>query len=140
MIAINVFITNVSGERLWDIDKPLPPQAQIAVNINLVGFDQKSERTIEAPFVFTVGYTPSIAQISIKGKAHATGETGEISKLVEEHTQQKPPIPVIQAISATAIAEAILVSRTLGVPPPLPPLPPSQGQEPQKPPSTRYTA
>jgi len=139
VIAINVFITNVSGERLWDVDKPLPTQAQIAVNINLVGFDQKSEKTIEAPFVFTVSYTPSIAQISIKGKAHATGEAGEISKLIEEHTQQKPPIPVIQAISATAIAEAILVSRTLGVPPPLPPLPP-QGQESQRPPSMKYTA
>lgn len=125
---------------MWDVDKPLPAQAQIAVNINLIGLEQKSERTIEAPFVFTVSYTPSIAQISIKGKAHATGETAEISKLVQEHTQQKPPIPVIQAISATAIAEAILVSRTLGVPPPLPPLPTPQGQEPGKPSPTRYTA
>lgn len=140
MIAINVFITNISGERLWDVDKPLPSQAQIAVNINLVDFSQKSERTIEAPFVFTVGYTPSIAQISIKGKAHTTGERDEISKLVDEHTQQRPPIPVIQAISGAAIAEAILVSKMLGVPPPLPPLPAPQGQEPQKQPSTRYTA
>lgn len=140
MIAINVFITSISGERLWDVDKPLPTQAQIAVNVNLVGFDRTSDRTIQAPFVFTVSYTPSMAQISIKGKAYTTGEVNEISKLVEEHTQQKPPIPVIQGISATAIAEAILVSKTLGVPPPLPPLPLPQGQEPQKPPSTRYTA
>ena len=140
MMAINVFITNISGERLWDVDKPLPPQAQIAVNINLVGFDQKSERAIEAPFVFTVNYTPSIAQISIKGKAHATGERDEISKLVEEHTQQKPPILVIQAISGAGIAEAILVSKILGVPPPLPPLPAPQEQEPRKQPSARYTA
>ena len=140
MIAINVFVTNISGERLWDVDKPLPSQAQIAVNINLVALNQKSERTIEASFVFTVGYTPSIAQISIKGKAHATGERDEISKLVEEHTQQKPPIPVIQAISGAGIAEAILVSKILGVPPPLPPLPAPQGQEPRKEPSARYTA
>jgi len=140
VIAINVFVTNISGERLWDVDKPLPSQAQIAVNINLVALNQKSERTIEASFVFTVGYTPSIAQISIKGKAHATGERDEISKLVEEHTQQKPPIPVIQAISGAGIAEAILVSKILGVPPPLPPLPAPQGQEPRKEPSARYTA
>ncbi len=140
MISINVFITNISGERLWDVDKPLPSQAQIAVNINLVDFNQKSERIIDAPFIFTVSYAPSIAQISIKGKAHATGERDEISKLVEEHTKHKPPIPVIQAISGAAIAEAILVSKMLGVPPPLPPLPALQGQEPQKQPSTRYTA
>jgi len=140
MITINVFITNISGERLWDVDKPLPPQAQIAVNINLVDFNQKSELAIDAPFVFTVNYTPSIAQISIRGKALATGERAEISKLVEEHNQKRPPIPVIQAISGAAIAEAILVSKTLGVPPPLPPLPAPQGQESQKQPSTRYTA
>lgn len=140
MISINVFVTSISAERLWDVDKPLPGQAQIAVNISLVGFDQKSEQTIEAPFVFTVNYTPSVAQISIKGKAQATGEPGEISKLVEEHKQQKPPIPVIQAISATVIAEAIIVSKSLGIPPPLPPLPTPQGQEPQRPPASRYTA
>jgi hypothetical protein len=140
VIAINVFITNISGERLWDVDKPLPSQAQISVNINLVDFSLKSERTVEAPFVFTVSYMPSVAQISIKGKAHATGEKDEISRLVEEHAQKKPPIAVIQAISGAAIAEAILMSKTLGVPPPLPPLPTPQGQEVQKPPSTRYTA
>jgi len=140
VISTNVFITNISAERLWDVDKPLPAQAQIAVNISLVGLDRKSDRTIEAPFVFTVNYNPSVAQISIKGKAHATGESDEISKLVDDHKQQKPPIPVIQAISATVIAEAILMSKSLGIPPPLPALPLPQEQEPQRTSTSRYTA
>lgn len=139
MVAINVFVTNISGERLWDVDKPLPSQAQIAVNINIVSFDRKSEQGIEALFVFAVNYVPSVAQISIRGKAHVSGEPTEITQMIEEHKQQKPPIPVIQAISSAAIAEAILISKTLGVPPPLPPLPPP-GQEAQKPSTTRYTA
>jgi hypothetical protein len=140
VISINIFITNISAERLWDVNKPLPGQAQIAVNISLVGFDQKSEQSIEAPFVFTVNYTPSVAQISIKGKAQATGEPSEIAKLLEDHRQQKPPIPVIQAISSSVIAEAILVSKSLGIPPPLPPLPGPQEQGQQRPPTDRYTA
>ncbi len=140
MISINVFVTSISAERLWDVDKPLPAQAQIGVNINLVGLDQKSDRIIEAPFVFTVNYSPSVAQISIKGRAQATGEPTEISKLVEDHRQQKPPMPVIQAISTAVIAEAILVSKSLGIPPPLPPLPQLQGQEPGTPRTDRYTS
>ncbi len=139
MVGINVFVTTISAERLWEIDRPLPSQVQIGVNINLVSFDQKSEQSIEALFLFTVSYVPSIAQINIRGKAHVAGEPKEITQMVEEHKQQKPPIPVIQAISSAAIAEAILISKTLGVPPPLPPLPPP-GQDAQKPSPTRYTA
>ncbi len=132
----------MSGERYWSHETQLPPQVQIAVNINIVGLDLKNEATAEAPFVFTVSYTPSIAQLSVKGRAQVNGDKEEISKMIEEHRQNKPPpAQVIQAVSSIAIAEAILLSKSLGIPPPLPPIgvPPEQMQMGPKKQETRYT-
>jgi len=95
----------------------------------------KNESTADAPFVFTVNYSPSIAQLSVKGRAQVIGEREEISKMIGEHKQNKPPpVAIIQAVSSIAMAEAILLSRSLGIPPPLPPmgLPPEQMQAQQQ--------
>jgi hypothetical protein len=123
MLRVAVQVTNLSGERYWAYDTPLPAQVQIAVNINIVGLDQKSESTVEAPFVFTVGYTPSIAQLSVKGKAQVTADRSEIVQVIEEHKKNRPPPQqVIQAVSSIAMAEVIIMSKSLGIPPPLPPI------------------
>src|SRR6266481_3010286 len=94
VLRVGVQVTNLSGERYWTYDTPLPSQVQISVNINIVGVDQKSDSTVEAPFVFTVGYTPSIAQLSVKGKAQVSADRSEV----------------------------IVMSKSLGIPPPLPPI------------------
>jgi hypothetical protein len=97
---------------------------------------------LEAPFVFTVGFTPPIAQISIKGKAKISGDNEDTKKIMEEHEAKKPPpVQLIQAVSNAAIADAILISRSLNIPPPLPPIPSPQAPSgPQKQPDSRYTA
>jgi hypothetical protein len=126
------------------MDRQLPPQVQIGVNINMLDIDQRSDGTLDAPFVFTVNFTPSIAQISIKGKAKITGDAEDTKKIVEEHKAQKsPPVQLIQAVSNVAIADAILISRSLNIPPPLPPIPQAQTLPQTAKPGkadTRYTA
>src|SRR5207249_12117349 len=117
MLRVTVQITNLTGERFWGYESQLPPQVQIAVNINIVGLDLKSESTADAPFVFTVSYNPSIAQLSVKGRAQVFGEKEEISKMIDEHKQNRPPpVAIIQGVSTIAIAEAILLSKSLGIP------------------------
>lgn len=124
LLKVNVFVTNLSGERLWDVERELPSQIQIAVNINMLGMEEQTDGSLQAPFIFTVNFTPAIAQISIRGRARVQGERDEVQKMLQEHKQQKsPPVQIVQAVSSTAIAEAILISKTIGIPPPLPPLP-----------------
>lgn len=140
---MNIYVTSMSAERFWEIDRVMPPQVQIGVNINMLDIDQRSDGTLDAPFVFTVNFTPSIAQISIKGKAKISGDAEDTKKILDEHKAQKaPPVQLVQAVSNAAIADAILISRSLNIPPPLPPIP--QPQTPAAPqPSkseTRYTA
>jgi hypothetical protein len=128
----------MSAERFWEIDRSLPTQIQIAVNINMLDIDQRSDGTLDAPFVFTVNFTPSIAQISIKGKARISGEDEDTKRIVEDQKARKPPpTQLVQAVSNAAIADAILISRSLSIPPPLPPLPQAQTSSTKT--DTRYT-
>jgi len=88
-----------------------------------------------------VNFTPAIAQISIKGRARIQGEKDEIQRILQEQKEKKaPPAQIVQAISSTAIAEAILISKTIGIPPPLPPLPSPPASQAQTKTDTRYTA
>ena len=120
MIKVGVFIHQVSAERLWDIEKPIPP-VQIATNLNLVGVEQKREDLLEVPFVFTINYNPAVAQISFKGKAHVTGEKEELMQIHSSYAEKKPPpVVVVQSISNVAFLESIVITRTLNIPPPVP--------------------
>jgi len=120
MMRVNVAIANISAERFWDIRKPIPP-IQISTNINVVSMEKKSDGTLEIPFVFTINYNPSLAQISLKGSAYATGDKNEIDNILKQYEDKKPPPPIIvQSISNVVFIESVLISRTLNIPPPIP--------------------
>jgi len=120
MIRVNVSVSNVSADRFWDIRKPLPP-IQINTNLNLVGMEKKSEDSLEVPFVLTISYNPSVAQLSLKGRAYVVGDKSEIEQVYKEYEEKKPPPPVIiQSISNVVFVESIMISRTLNIPPPIP--------------------
>jgi len=135
MIRVNVSILNVSADRFWDIRKPIPP-IQISTNLNLIGVEKKSEDSLEVPFVLTINYNPSIAQISLKGRAYVVGDKNEIEKVYREYEEKKPPLPVIvQSISNVVFIESVVISRTLNIPPPIPLPQIPQTQPPSKKPS-----
>jgi hypothetical protein len=120
MIRVNVSISNVSAERFLDVRQPLPP-IQINTNLNLTGMEKKPDSSLEVPFVLTISYNPSVAQISLKGKAYVVGDKGEIEKIYKDYEEKKPPPPIIvQSVSNVAFIESVLISRTLNVPPPIP--------------------
>jgi len=134
MLRVNVAISSISAERYWDIRKPVPP-IQINTNINVVGMEKKQDDSLEVPFVLSIGYNPSIAQMSLKGNAYVVGEKDEIDKVLKDYEQKKPPAQIIiQSISNVVFIESVLISRTLNVPPPIPlPQIPEAGAKPQTP-------
>jgi hypothetical protein len=120
MIRVNVAIANVSADRFWDIRKPIPP-IQISTNINVVGMEKKPDGSLEVPFVLTINYNPSIAQISLKGSAYVSGDKSEIDKVLKDYEEKKlPPQLIVQSISNVVFIESVLISRTLNIPPPIP--------------------
>jgi len=141
MIRVNVAIANISAERFWDIKKQIPP-IQIATNINMVSMEKKTDETVEVPFVLTINYNPSIAQISLKGTAYVNGEKAEIDMMVKEYEAKKPPPQiVVQSISNVVFIESVLISRTLNIPPPIPLPQITEGKPPMAKPAERdYSA
>jgi hypothetical protein len=127
-LRVDVRITNVSGERLWDYDRPLPSRASLSIDIDIME-PTRTQGGMEAPFMFTISYSPPLAHISVKGRVVVTGTNEEVEGMVQEHKRSRqPPAPLLQAVSTACLAEAIVLCRSLNVPPPIPPLtpPPSQ--------------
>jgi hypothetical protein len=117
---VNVFVHNLSAERFWEIGKPFPP-TKIQTNLNIVGINEKKEDLLVVPFIFTTNYTPSIAQISVRGEAQVTGKKDELEKIQKSRTEKKPFPPVlVQTIMNVAFLESIVISRSIHVPPPIP--------------------
>lgn len=132
MIRVNVSITNVSADRFLDMKKPIP-QININTNLNLIGVEKAGDDSLEVPFVLTINYNPSIAQMSLKGKAYVVGEKPELEKILKEYEEKKPPPPIIlQSISNVVFLESVMVSRTLNIPPPIPLPQVGQPQQPVK--------
>jgi hypothetical protein len=129
MIRVNVSISTVSAERFWDNRKPAP-NIQIATNINVVNIEKKPDDSLDVPFVLTINYNPSLAQMSLKGNAFVQGDKAEIEKIFTDYEQKKPPAQIIlQSISNVVFTESIIISRMLGVPPPIPlPIIPEPGK------------
>ena len=120
MIHISVGINYISAEKFWERDRPSPPGVHISTNINIVGVEPKGEK-LEVPFVVTIGYTPSVAQINLKGQAMVSGEKSELEQLKDDYKKQrKPPSMLLQTITNASLIEATILSRTLNIPPPIP--------------------
>ena len=120
MLRVNVVISSISAERFWDIHKPIPP-IQINTNINVVGMEKKPDESLDVPFVLSIIYNPSIAQLSLKGNAYVIGDKSEVDQVLKDYEQKKPPTPmVMQSISNVVFIESVLISRTLNIPPPIP--------------------
>jgi len=120
MVNVRVFVNNISAENFWDIGKPIPP-VQIATNLNVVGINKKDEDLLEVTFVFTINYSPAVAQISLKGKSHVTGTKDELEQILKDHKEKKHPPPIVmQSISNIVFLESVIVCRSLNIPPPIP--------------------
>lgn len=120
MVTVAVSINYISAEKFWEQDKPVPPGVHISTNINVVGVEQKGEQ-LAVPFVVTIGYTPSIAQINLKGQAILSGGRTELEQIRDDYKKQRAPPPMlIQTITNASLIEATFLSRTLNIPPPIP--------------------
>jgi hypothetical protein len=120
MLKVNVTISNISAERFLDFRKPFP-QIHINTNLNLTNMEKEPDDSLEVPFILTISYNPSVAQINLKGTAYVVGDKSEIEKAFKDYEEKKPPPPIIiQSVSNVAFIESVLISRTLNVPPPIP--------------------
>ncbi len=119
-LHVSVSINYISAERFWERGKPIPAGMRVSTNVNIINVETKDEKLV-APFVVTIGYTPSIAQISLKGQASLSGKPEELEKIQSDYkTQRAPPHALLQTITNISLVEATVLSRSLNIPPPIP--------------------
>ncbi len=117
---VSVRINYISAERFWEPGKLIPAGIRVSTNVNIVGVETKDEK-LAAPFVVTIGYTPSIAQISFKGQVILSGKPEELKKIQDDYKKQRAPPPaLLQTVTNTSLIEATILSRSLNIPPPIP--------------------
>jgi len=119
LYTISVQLTSINAEKLATT---LPPKVEFNVNLTLPSGEpiRKGNQYI-LPFTFTVSSLPPIVQIVLRGNALVIAKNeNELKKLDKDVKEKKIPPPIIQAIFTNAIADSILISRSLGIPPPVP--------------------
>jgi hypothetical protein len=122
MLNVKVALSSFSAERFWDSEKQLPPNLQIAVNINLAEFSGKGEDSAEVPFILTINYVPSVGQLMSKGRVYLSGDRKAINDMREGLKKNQLPAVVVQAIWTATLGELAVISKSMGLPPPLPPV------------------
>lgn len=116
---VKVFINYINGERFWEHEKQLPPQLQISINFNILDFEVKDKKEALSRFIISIQYNPPIGQITAKGRVIMDGEESEINQIREANEKKQIPIALLQAISGFIMGELIIISKALGMPPPL---------------------
>ncbi|MEM0379748.1 MAG: hypothetical protein QXX35_00980 [Desulfurococcaceae archaeon] len=122
MLNIAIQLISINAEKL---SQAIPPQLNFSVNLTLPSSEPiKKSKQFIIPFTFSISSNPPIVQIVLKGNVMVTSDSdSEFKKLSEDIEARRIPVPVVQAVFINSIAESILLSRALGLPPPIPSLP-----------------
>ncbi len=124
MPSIVVKLKSINAERL---SERLPPQISFQTQLALPSEEPRfQENTIVLPYTFTITAVPPIVSLLLRGIVVVQGSREELNKIREEVEKKKIPGPVAQAALSYSLAEAVVLFRDLGVPPPIV-LPPMQG-------------
>ena len=120
-MKINVNIVNVSVERLWPLNKSFPSKFQINSNLNIINLKAVSENMFTSDFIFSVNYIPPIAQLRIRGTFTLIDPPSEIKNMLRgKDAPKKLPPQLIQIILNSILADAVILSKIVNIPPPIP--------------------
>jgi hypothetical protein len=129
MPGIAIRLKSVSAERLSDaVPGQISYQTQLALPS---GEPLYRDEAIVVPFTFTITATPPVATFALKGLAVIQGTKKELDEIKGELGKKRVPIPVLHAALHYSLAEAVLIFRDLGVPPPISVPLPGQQEKPQ---------
>lgn len=119
MVTVNIRFTHITAERTLE---NLPPQIQFQTQLTMPsGEVDLKETQMKIPFIFIVTTVPPVANISLKGHVVVEGPSEELKKIYKDLTAKKqPPKFLITATLHNNLVEAVLMSREIGVPPPIP--------------------
>jgi len=125
-VSVTVRFTSIFAEKVSEI---IPQPLQYHTQLTLPsGNIEKSESKLRVPFVFNMTTTPLIATITLKGYVLVTGPSNEINNIFDAINKKKPPQSIFLTTLHYTLTEAIIMSREIGIPPPIPIPQPSRSE------------
>jgi len=111
---------SLSAERFLEHGNTAPREVQVSTNVNITSVKPVSGGVLVS-FITSITYSPSIAQVTIRGDAMISGEKEKTQEILNAQTKKQPVPPmVVESILGYSIVEATLVAKTLNIPPPFP--------------------
>jgi hypothetical protein len=106
----------------------LEPVPQLNINMNVMfGKPEKKDDNYLLGFVIKIDCTPPVASIDLKGVVMVTPLNKDEAKALEEEFKKGVPYPLLLTIYSYTLPLVSLLSREMGIPPPIqPPQPPQQ--------------
>jgi hypothetical protein len=106
----------------------LEPVPQLNINMNIMfGKPEKKDSGYLLGFVIKIDCAPPVASIDLKGVVIVTPLNKDEAKTLEEEFKKGVPYPLILTVYSYTLPLVSLLSREMGIPPPIqPPQPPQQ--------------
>ena len=125
--AVGIRFDYLHAERL----QLIPPQAQVAFNVNLVIGPNAVVRgdIVEIPFSLAASSNPSIVNISIRGALIIQGDPRQVEDIAKSVNSGKSPQFIQMMIGQYVFFEVNLLLKELGIPPAMPIAPPPQQRQ-----------
>ncbi|MCC6045711.1 MAG: hypothetical protein LM572_02920 [Ignisphaera sp.] len=110
----------------------LEPVPQLSINMNIMfGKPEKRDNNYLLGFVIKIDCIPPVASIDLKGVIMITPLNKDEVKSLEEEFKKGIPYPLILSVYSYTLPLISLLSREMGIPPPIqPPQPPQQPKSP----------
>ncbi len=128
MFTFTIRLTSISAEKLAEI---IPQKIQFQINLTIPSSQPyRRGQSLVVPFVYSLSTIPPTVQITLKGEAYVTSnDQKKLASLEKDIREKRMPPMIFQAVFQHLMAEVIILSRSLGVPPPIPiPQPPQPGK------------
>lgn len=111
---------SLSAERFLEHGQSAPQGVQVSTNVNITSVRPVAGGVLVS-FITSITYSPSIAQVTIRGDVTISGEKEKVEEISNSHAKKQPlPPMLVQSILGFSIVEATTVSKTLNIPPPFP--------------------
>jgi len=120
MPYVTIVLNSINAEKLAAM---IPPRVDFNMNLTLPSSEPvRRDNQYMIPFVFTISSNPPIVHITIKGNVIVISEKKDEIDQLEDDLKKKKQIPphIINTVFLNMFAETVLLSRSLGIPPPIP--------------------
>lgn len=113
-------VRSLSAERFLEHGNAPPREVQVSTNVNVTSVKPVSNGVLLS-FITSIIYSPSIAQVTIRGDLMISDEKEKTEEIMNLHAKKQPfPPMIVESILGYSIVEATLVAKTLNIPPPFP--------------------